>query len=80
MKLLCNIIIVIILLLVIESCKRFLNFKDKKSPKKILIISTGGTFNMVESEDGLKPEFNETYLREKIKPVTEGCELTFYLI
>ena len=32
---------------------------------------------MVESEDGLKPEFNETYLREKIKPVTEGCELTF---
>ena len=32
---------------------------------------------MVKSENGLKPEFNETYLREKIKPVTEGCELTF---
>ena len=76
MKILHNLFIIIVFLLLIEASKRLLNFKDKIAPKKILIISTGGTFNSVNSEEGFKPEFNETFLREKIKPVTEGCELS----
>lgn len=44
---------------------------------EILIISTGGTFNSVPSDSGLKPQFNETDLRERFKPISEGCNLTF---
>ena len=77
MKLLFNVAIIIAFLLFLESCKRLLNLKGQTSPKKLLIISTGGTFNSVETQEGLKPEFNETYLREKLSPVSDGCELTF---
>ena len=44
---------------------------------KILIISTGGTFNAVPTDSGLQPQFNETDLRERLKPISEGCNLSF---
>ena len=44
---------------------------------KILIISTGGTFNSVPTDSGLQPQFNETDLRERLKPISDGCNLTF---
>ena len=51
---------------------------DTKFPdKKILIISTGGTFNCIQTKEGLKPKFDESSLRENLKPVTQECELTF---
>ena len=43
--------------------------------KKILIISTGGTFNCVQTDKGLMPRFQEDELRENLKPVTTECEL-----
>ena len=55
MKLLFNVAIIIAFLLFLESCKRLLNLKGQTSPKKLLIISTGGTFNSVETQEGLKP-------------------------
>jgi L-asparaginase len=57
--------------------KKSVDYKIKYGPKKILIISTGGTFNCVQTEEGLKPEFNEKKLRESLSPVTSECELTF---
>ena len=57
--------------------KKTLSYKAKFSEKKILIISTGGTFNCIQTEEGLKPKFDEAKLRESIKPVTSECELTF---
>ena len=44
---------------------------------KILIISTGGTFNAVPTDSGLQPQFNETDLRERLKPISDGCNLSF---
>ena len=44
---------------------------------RILIISTGGTFNSVPTESGLQPKFNETDLRERLKPVSGDCNITF---
>lgn len=46
-------------------------------PKKILIISTGGTFNCVKTEEGLIPKYDEASLREHLQPVISGCEVTF---
>ena len=57
--------------------KTKISFKRKFSAKKILIISTGGTFNCVQTEEGLLPEFNENELRKRLQPVTSECELTF---
>ena len=57
--------------------KTKISFKRKFSAKKILIISTGGTFNCVQTEEGLLPEFNEDELRKRLQPVTSECELTF---
>ena len=57
--------------------KKTVSFNTKFSEKKILIISTGGTFNCVQTEEGLKPKFDEAKLRESIRPVTQECELTF---
>ena len=57
--------------------KTTVSYKTKFSEKKILIISTGGTFNCVQTNEGLKPKFDEKSLREKLQPVTTECELTF---
>lgn len=57
--------------------KTKISFKRKFSAKKILIISTGGTFNCIETDNGLLPEFNENELRKRLQPVTAECELTF---
>ena len=57
--------------------KTTVSYKTKFSQKKILIISTGGTFNCVQTEEGLKPQFDESKLRESLKPVTSECELIF---
>ena len=54
-----------------------LNVPKKSSDKKILIISTGGTFICIETETGLQPQFNEEILREKLKHFSSGCELSF---
>ena len=57
--------------------KTKISFKRKFSAKKILIISTGGTFNCIQTDEGLLPEFNENELRKRLQPVTAECELTF---
>jgi L-asparaginase len=57
--------------------KTKISFKRKFSAKKILIISTGGTFNCIQTDEGLLPEFNENELRKRLQPVTSECELTF---
>ena len=57
--------------------KKVLNLDTKKSARKLLIISTGGTFNCIETEIGLQPEFNENKLREKLQPVSGECNLYF---
>ena len=57
--------------------KTKISFKRKFSAKKILIISTGGTFNCIQTDEGLLPEFNENELRKRLQPVTTECELTF---
>ena len=57
--------------------KTKLSFKRKFSAKKILIISTGGTFNCIQTDEGLLPEFNENELRKRLQPVTAECKLTF---
>ena len=57
--------------------KTTVSYKTKFSQKNILIISTGGTFNCVQTEEGLKPQFDESKLRESLKPVTSECELIF---
>ena len=57
--------------------KKVFNYKRKFSARKVLIISTGGTFNCVQTELGLQPQFNESELREKLKPVSSECELSF---
>ena len=61
----------------VKEVKTKLSFKRKFSAKKILIISTGGTFNCVQTEEGLSPVFNEKELRERLNPVSSECELTF---
>ena len=43
--------------------------------KKILIISTGGTFCCSESKDGLIPALHKDTLKEKLAPVINGAEL-----
>jgi L-asparaginase len=60
-----------------EKDKKLLKYERKFSARKVLIISTGGTFNCVETEKGLSPRFNEAELREKLRPVSAECELTF---
>ena len=60
-----------------ENNKKEFKYERKFSSRKILIISTGGTFNCVETELGLRPEFNEEKLREKLKTISTDCELTF---
>lgn len=57
--------------------KTKISFKRKFSAKKILIISTGGTFNCIQTDEGLLPEFNENELRKRLQPVTAECELIF---
>ena len=57
--------------------KKVLKYGRKFSSRKVLIISTGGTFNCVETDIGLQPQFNESELREKLKPVSEECDLSF---
>ena len=57
--------------------KKTVSYKTKFSDKKILIISTGGTFNCIQTEEGLKPKFDEKKSRESLQPVTSDCELTF---
>jgi L-asparaginase len=57
--------------------KTKISFKRKFSAKKILIISTGGTFNCIQTDEGLLPEYNENELRKRLQPVTSECELTF---
>ncbi len=57
--------------------KKKISFKRKFSAKKILIISTGGTLNCIQTEEGLQPEFNENDLRKRLQPVISECELTF---
>ena len=57
--------------------KTKISFKRKFSAKKILIISTGGTFNCIQTDEGLLPEYNENELRKRLQPVTAECELTF---
>ena len=57
--------------------KKELVIKQNVLKKKILIISTGGTFICIQTEKGLKPKFNEKKLRESLQPVTSECELTF---
>ena len=52
-------------------------YTQKYPSKKILIISTGGTFNCVQTEQGLIPKFDESDLRSRLQPVTSECELTF---
>ena len=60
-----------------QKSKIEVKYKKKYQPKKILIISTGGTFSCIQTEEGLKPEFNEEKLRESLLPVSSECELTF---
>ena len=50
--------------------------KNLKS-KKILIISTGGTFNCIQTEEGLIPKYDEDSLRELLQPVISECEVSF---
>jgi L-asparaginase len=50
--------------------------KNLKS-KKILIISTGGTFNCIQTEEGLIPKYDEASLRELLQPVISECEVSF---
>ena len=57
--------------------KKLLKYGRKFSSRKVLIISTGGTFNCIKTELGLQPQFNESELREKLKPVSSECDLTF---
>ena len=57
--------------------KKVLKYGRKFSARRVLIISTGGTFNCVQTELGLQPQFNEAELREKLKPVSEECDLSF---
>ena len=57
--------------------KKFLQYGRKYSSRKVLIISTGGTFNCVKTEQGLQPQFNESDLREKLKPISADCDLSF---
>ena len=57
--------------------KKVFTYGRKFSSRKILIISTGGTFNCVQTDSGLQPQFNESELREKLKPVSEDCDLSF---
>ena len=60
-----------------EKDKKLYEYGRKMSSKKILIISTGGTFNSINTDLGLQPQFDESELREKLKPVSGECELTF---
>ena len=60
-----------------EKDKKLYEYGRKMSAKKILIISTGGTFNSINTDLGLQPQFDESELREKLKPVSGECELTF---
>ena len=57
--------------------KKIIKYERKFSSRKVLIISTGGTFNCKQTDSGLQPQFNESELREKLQPVSEGCELSF---
>ena len=40
--------------------KKVLKYGRKFSSRRVLIISTGGTFNCVETDIGLQPQFNES--------------------
>jgi L-asparaginase len=60
-----------------EKSKKLLKYGRKFSARRVLIISTGGTFNCVNTELGLQPQFNEDELREKLRPVSADCDLTF---
>ena len=44
--------------------KTFLNYGRKFSSRRILIISTGGTFISKNTEVGLQPKFDEAELRK----------------
>lgn len=57
--------------------KKILKYGRKFSSRRVLIISTGGTFNCVQTELGLQPKFNESDLRERLKPVSCDCDLSF---
>ena len=57
--------------------KKILKYGRKFSSRRVLIISTGGTFNCVQTELGLQPQFNESDLRERLKPVSADCDLSF---
>lgn len=60
-----------------DKSKKLLKYGRKFSARRVLIISTGGTFNCVSTNLGLQPQFNEDELREKLRPVSAECELTF---
>ena len=60
-----------------DKSKKLLKYGRKFSARRVLIISTGGTFNCVSTDLGLQPQFNEDELREKLRPVSAECELTF---
>ena len=57
--------------------EKVLNYGRKFSSRKILIISTGGTFISIKTESGLQPQFNESELREKLNPVSLDCDIIF---
>ena len=60
-----------------DKSKKLVKYGRKFSTRRVLIISTGGTFNCVNTDSGLQPQFNEETLREKLAPVSADCELKF---